>query len=198
MAERFTLAVLVSGTGSNLRALVEAIDAGRCGAKIVAVLADRPCRALAFARERGLDARTLRPRDYADRESWNRALAVAMAECEPNLVVCAGFMRIIGAPVLNRFEGRIINVHPSLLPRFPGMHAPQQALDAGVEVTGCTVHYVDRGVDTGAILAQAEVPVRGDDDAASLHRRIQAEEHRLLVEVVDRLARSCERVVPTG
>lgn len=184
------IAVLVSGRGSNLRALAEAIEEGRCAATLVGVIGDRHrCDALAFAAERGLPTRVVRPRDHTDRRRWDEALVEAIAGLGAEWVVLAGFMRIVGPAVLERFGGRIVNVHPSLLPAFPGLHATQQALDAGVRISGCTVHLVDAGVDTGPILAQGAVPLRGDDDAVSLHARIQRLEHQLLPRVVDALAK---------
>jgi phosphoribosylglycinamide formyltransferase 1 len=184
------LVVLASGRGSNLRALFEATRGGRCAARIVAVISDRSdADALAFAREQGIETRVLPLRKGDDRDRWNEELAALVAEFSPDLVVLAGFMRVLGGVVVRRFAGRIVNVHPALLPAFPGHDAPTQAIRAGVRISGCTVHIVDFGVDTGPILAQAAVPVSPTDDAASLHARIQAEEHRLLPEVVDFIAR---------
>ena len=184
------VAVLASGRGSNLRALARAVDAGACAIEIVAVLGDRPdCEALAFGAARGARTAVVRPRDHADRARWDEALAKELVAHEPELVVLAGFMRILGPATLAAFDGRVVNVHPSLLPAFPGMRAPQQAIDAGVRITGCTVHLVDAGVDTGRILAQGAVPVHPDDDAERLHARIQRIEHVLLPRVVDALAR---------
>ncbi|HJL16899.1 MAG TPA: phosphoribosylglycinamide formyltransferase [Sandaracinaceae bacterium LLY-WYZ-13_1] len=184
------VAVLVSGRGSNLRALADAIDAGTCDARIAGVVADRArCAALDFARERALPTRVVRPKDHADRAAWDAALAEAVGALAPDLVVLAGFMRLVGDAFLAGFGGRTVNVHPSLLPAFPGLDAPGQAVTAGVRISGCTVHLVDAGVDTGPILAQAAVPVRPDDDAARLHARIQPLEHRLLPRVVDWVAR---------
>lgn len=184
------VAVLASGRGTNLRALAGAIDAGACAVELVGALSDRDgCDALAFAAARGLATRIVRPADHRDRTAWDRALADAVRALEPELVVLAGFMRVLGPATLGAFEDRIVNVHPSLLPAFPGLHAPAQALAAGVRIAGCTVHLVDAGVDTGRILAQGAVPVLAGDDAARLHARIQAVEHRLLPRVVDALAR---------
>lgn len=184
------VAVLASGRGSNLRALCRSVDAGECAVDLVGVVSDRGgAEALAFAEARGLETRVVRPREHEDRAAWDAALADAVASLAPELVVLAGFMRLLGPAMLAAFEDRVVNVHPSLLPAFPGMHAPQQALDAGVRITGCTVHLVDAGVDTGRILAQGAVPVRAGDDAARLHARIQRLEHQLLPRVVDALAR---------
>lgn len=183
------LVVLASGHGSNLEALLEAIGAERCAARVAAVVSDRPrAPALGLAEDRGIPTRVVRPRDHGDRPTWDAALAAAIGEHGPDLVVLAGFMRLVGAPVLARFGGRLVNVHPSLLPAFPGLDAPAQAIRAGVRLSGCTVHLVDDGVDTGPILAQAAVPVHPDDDPASLHARIQRLEHRLLPAVVDAVA----------
>jgi phosphoribosylglycinamide formyltransferase-1 len=181
--------VLVSGRGGNLRAIVQAIDDGACRARVVAVISDREgALALKFAEERGIATRVVPAKDYADRSLWDRDLAEAIASFAPGLVVLAGFMRIVGAPVLARFAGRIVNVHPALLPAFPGIDAPAQAVAARVTLSGCTVHVVDAGIDTGPILAQAAVPVLPDDDATSLHARIQKVEHQLLPRVIHAVA----------
>lgn len=182
-------AVLASGRGTNLRAILEAAEAGRCAAHVVGLVTDRPgAGALDLAQERALPTRVVSPKSFDSRDAWDAALAEAVAELEPELVVLAGFMRIVGAPMLARFGGRIINVHPSLLPAFPGKDGPGQAIAARVRISGCTVHVVDAGVDTGPILAQAAVPVLLGDDAASLHARIQAVEHRLLPQVLHWIA----------
>lgn len=188
--ERVKIAVLVSGRGSNLLAVLDAIDAGRCAATVVAVISDRPrAGALTLAAERSIPVDVVRVRDYEDRAAWDEALAATVAAHAPELVVLAGFMRVVATPILRRFPRRIVNVHPSLLPAFPGADGPDQAIRAGVRVSGCTVHLVDEGVDTGPILAQAAVPVLPGDDAAELHRRIQVAEHRLLPSVIDWIAR---------
>ena len=189
MGAPLRLAVLVSGTGSNMQALFDAIDAGRCAAEVVGVVSDRPgAPALAHARARGVPTHVVAARDYADRADWDRDLAAQVAALAPDLVVLAGFMRLVGSAMLERFGGRLINVHPALLPAFPGIDAPAQAIAAGVTLSGCTVHLVDAGIDTGQVLAQAAVPVLGADDAASLHARIQRAEHRLLPAVVNAIA----------
>jgi phosphoribosylglycinamide formyltransferase-1 len=181
--------VLVSGTGSNLRAICAAIDAGTCGANLVAVVSDRKsAAALEFAANRGIPTSVVPLRKGDDRGVWNELLASEVARFEPDLIVLAGFMRLLGSPMLERFPGRIINVHPALLPSFPGHNGAQDALDGGVRISGCTVHVVDSGVDTGPIIAQAAVPVLADDDAASLHARIQIQEHRLLPRVIHQIA----------
>jgi phosphoribosylglycinamide formyltransferase 1 len=191
------IAVLISGTGSNFAALAKAIDAGNCNAEIVGVFSDRPAAAgLTLAQSRGLPTHVVSPKDHADRSGWDVALADAVATVTPDLVVLAGFMRVVGAPLLQRFPRRVINVHPSLLPLFPGTRGPEQALEAGVRVTGCTVHVVDQGVDTGPIIAQAVVRVLPDDTPDTLHARIQGAEHRLLPRVVAAIARGTVTLDP--
>ena len=182
------LVVLISGSGSNLQALLDACADPAYGARVVAVGADRDCKALQIAEDAGLPTYTVRLRDHADRDAWDGALTDATAAHEPDLVVSAGFMKILGPQFLSRFPGRIVNTHPALLPAFPGAHAVPAALDYGVKVTGCTVHLVDAGTDTGPILAQQPVPVLDDDDEATLHERIKVVERRLLVDVLEALA----------
>lgn len=183
------IVVLVSGRGSNLKAICSAIDAGTCDANIVGVVSDRKkAAALDFADARGIPTRLVSLRKGDDRDLWNDALAETVGSLKPDLVVLAGFMRVLGAPLLEGFPGRIINVHPALLPAFPGHNGPQDALEAGVRVAGCTVHIVDAGVDTGPIIAQAAVPVIDGDSAESLHARIQVQEHRLLPAMIHQIA----------
>ncbi|MEU4827597.1 phosphoribosylglycinamide formyltransferase [Actinomadura citrea] len=184
------LVVLVSGAGTNLQALLDACADPAYGAKVVAVGADRPDIAGTERAERaGLPAFTLCIPDFPSRDDWDAALAETVAEYEPDLVVSAGFMKILGPRFLARFGGRTVNTHPALLPSFPGAHAVRDALAYGVKVTGCTVHFVDEGVDTGPVIAQETVPVGWHDDEDSLHERIKQVERRLLVDVVGRLAR---------
>ncbi|MBT8452086.1 MAG: phosphoribosylglycinamide formyltransferase [Deltaproteobacteria bacterium] len=183
------IVILVSGRGSNLKAICSAIDAGKCDANIVGVVSDRKkAAALEFADARGIQTRVVSLRKGDDRDLWNDALAETVVSLKPDLIVLAGFMRVLGTPLLERFPGRIINVHPALLPAFPGHSGPQDALDAGVRISGCTVHIVDAGVDTGPIIAQAAVPVVEGDSAESLHTRIQVQEHRLLPAVIHQIA----------
>ncbi|MGW4842710.1 phosphoribosylglycinamide formyltransferase [Nocardia brasiliensis] len=176
-----TVVVLASGTGSLLRALLDAAD---FPARIVAVGVDRPCPATAHAEAAGVPHFRVALNDFPDRAAWDAALTDAVAGYAPDLVVSAGFMKILGARFLGRFGGRIINTHPALLPAFAGAHGVRDALAYGVRVTGSTVHLVDAGVDTGPILAQEAVPVLPDDDEASLHERIKVVERRLLAQVV--------------
>jgi len=184
------LVVLVSGAGTNLQALVDASDDPGYGAAIVAVGADRDgIAALDRARAADIPTFTLKVGDFPTRDAWDEALAAACAEYDPDLIVCAGFMKLVGKSFLARFAGRCLNTHPALLPSFPGMHGVRDALAYGVKVTGCTVFLVDEGVDAGPVLAQAAVPVHDDDDEATLHERIKVAERALLVGTVGRMAR---------
>jgi phosphoribosylglycinamide formyltransferase 1 len=186
-SSRARVVVLLSGTGSLCAALLDATDDPGYPATVVAVGSDRDAEGLEHARRRGIPTFTCALADAADRAAWDAALAVAVAEHRPDLVVSAGFMRIVGPAVLAAFGGRLVNTHPALLPAFPGAHSVRDALAAGVAVTGSTVHLVDAGVDTGPVLAQREVPVLPGDDEARLHERIKAVERELLVETVARL-----------
>ncbi|MCD9142843.1 phosphoribosylglycinamide formyltransferase [Streptomyces albireticuli] len=191
------LVVLVSGSGTNLQALLDAIaaDPDGFGARIVAVGADRDGIAgLERAERAGLPVFVCRVKDHADRDAWDRALTEATAAYAPDLVVSAGFMKILGKAFLDRFGGRVVNTHPALLPSFPGAHGVRDALAYGAKVTGCTVHFVDDGVDTGPIIAQGVVEVRDEDDESALHERIKEVERALLVDVVGRLARDGYRI----
>jgi phosphoribosylglycinamide formyltransferase-1 len=182
--------VLVSGTGSNLAALLQAAADPAYGVSVPLVGSDVPgAPALERARAAGVPTVVVPLHDHPRRADWDVALTQAVAAARPDLVVCAGFMRLLGPAFLARFDGRIVNTHPALLPAFPGAHAVADALAYGVRVTGATVHLVDAGVDTGPVLAQECVPVSPDDDEASLHDRIKTVEHALLVDVVGRLVR---------
>jgi formyltetrahydrofolate-dependent phosphoribosylglycinamide formyltransferase len=184
---RARVVVLLSGTGSLCAALLAAADDPGYPAAVVAVGADRDATGLRHARDRGIPTFTCALRDQPDRAAWDHALAAEIARFEPELVVSAGFMKIVGPAVLDAFGGRLINTHPALLPAFPGAHAVRDALAAGVPTTGATVHVVDSGVDTGPVLAQREVPVEPGDDEARLHERIKAVERELLVQTVAEL-----------
>ena len=182
--------VLASGRGSNVAALAKAVDDGQCCAELVALISDREkAEALARASSRGMPTAVVRKSKGETRDAWSARLLDAVRAHEPDLVVLAGFMKVLGASFVDAFERRIVNVHPSLLPSFPGLDAPGQAIAAGVRVSGCTVHLVDRHVDTGPILAQAAVAVAPGDDATRLHERIQRAEHLLLPRVVDAIGR---------
>jgi len=194
-ADAARLVVLVSGTGSNLAALIEACADPGYGAQIVAVGADRDrIPALEKAAAAGLPTFVTQLGDYADRHDWDEALAEATAKFSPSLVVCAGFMKILGPAFLARFGPGIVNTHPALLPSFPGAHGVRDALAHGVKVTGVTVHLVNAGLDDGPIVAQATVPVLDDDDEDRLHERIKTVERELLVDTVGRLVRHGYRV----
>jgi phosphoribosylglycinamide formyltransferase 1 len=181
---RARVVVLLSGTGSLCAALLDATDDPAFPADVVAVGADRDAEGLGHAVRRGVPTFVCALSDHVDRAAWDRALAAEIGAFQPDLVVSAGFMRIVGPAVLDAFGGRLINTHPALLPAFPGAHAVRDALAAGVTVTGATVHVVDAGVDTGPVLAQREVAVLPGDDEASLHERIKHVERELLVETV--------------
>lgn len=184
------LAVLVSGTGTILQALLDAAADPAYGARVVGVVADREgTGGLARARAAGIPTRVVPPAAYADRASWDHELTEAVAAADPDLVVSAGFLRILGPEFLGRFPHRVVNTHPALLPAFPGTHAVRDALAYGAQVTGCTVHVVDAGVDTGPVVAQAVVPVLPGDTEEGLHERIKGVERVLVVDVVGRMAR---------
>jgi phosphoribosylglycinamide formyltransferase 1 len=185
---RSRLVVLVSGAGTNLQALLDACADPGYGAEVVAVGADREqIPALDRAAAAGIPTFVRRVRDFTDRPSWDAELAEACAEHKPDLVISAGFMKLVGAAFLSRFGDRFINTHPALLPSFPGMHGVREALAHGVKLTGCTIFLVDEGTDSGPIIAQAAVPVLDDDDEAALLERVQVTERALLVHTVGRM-----------
>jgi phosphoribosylglycinamide formyltransferase 1 len=189
------LGVLVSGTGTNLQAVLDAIGAGTLDARVKVVICNRPgAQALDRARAANVRAVTIAHKDFPTREAFDLALVDALREAEVNWVVLAGFMRVLTPQFLAAYPGRIINIHPSILPAFPGMDAIKQALNYGVKLSGCTVHFVDHGVDSGRIIAQRAVPVEFGDDLASLAVRIHDAEHGLLVDVLREVAAG--RVVP--
>lgn len=179
--------MLASGTGSLLQSLLDAA-VGDYPARVVAVGTDRDCRAVKLAEAAAVPAFTVRLRDRSDRAAWDDALTSAVAAHQPDLVVSAGFMKILGPQFLSRFPARVLNTHPALLPSFPGAHAVRDALAYGVRVTGTTVHLVDAGTDTGPVLAQRAVEVRDDDDEETLHERIKVVERGLLVDVLAAIA----------
>jgi phosphoribosylglycinamide formyltransferase 1 len=177
------IVVLASGAGSLFRSLIDA--RADLGIDIVGLIADGQVPAVDIAREFDIPAFVIPV--GSDRAKWNTELASQLRSLSPDLIVSAGFMRVLGPTVVDEFEGRIINTHPALLPLFPGAHGVRDALAAGAKVTGTTVHFVDAGVDTGRIIAQAEVPVLDDDTEATLHERIKVQERALLVEVVGQI-----------
>jgi len=191
LASPLRIVVLVSGAGTNLQALLDACADPAYGASVVAVGADRyDTAAVERAQAAGLPTFVLRVKDFADRAAWDAAFTAAVAEYVPDLVVSAGFMKLLGTNFLATFDRRVVNTHPALSPSFPGMHGPRDALTYGVKVSGCTLFVVDGGIDTGPIVAQAAVPVLDDDDEHSLHERIKTVERTLLVETIGKMARN--------
>ncbi len=187
---RARLVVLVSGEGTNLQALIDASADERYGADVVAVGADRAgIPGLARAQRAGIPTFVHRVKDYTSRADWDTVVASSCAAYQADLVILAGFMKLVGPRFLDRYGGRCLNTHPALLPSFPGMHGVRDALDYGVKVTGCTVFIVDPGIDAGPVVAQRAVLVEDDDDEAALHERIKVAERALLVETVGRMAR---------
>lgn len=193
--ERARVVVLVSGGGTNLAALMAAAREHDYPATVVAVGSDRVgIGALKRAETAEIDTFVVTPDQYPTRAAWDLALADASAAHRPDLVVLAGFMRLVGPTFLERFPGRVINTHPALSPSFPGINAPSDALEHGVKVTGCTIFVVDEGIDTGPIVAQATVPVLDDDTVESLHERIKEQERSLLVQAVADLVTRPHRI----
>ncbi len=190
--QSFRIGVLGSGKGSNFVAIADACAAGKIPAAIALVLSDiENAGILSHARDRKIPAQFIAPGKFRTKldEDAENAYIQALREANVDLIVLAGFMRVLKGDFLRAFEGRIINIHPSLLPSFPGLEAWKQALDAGVKVTGCTVHFVDAGVDSGPIIGQQTVPVLDDDTTDTLHQRIHAAEHELYPKCVAALAR---------
>ncbi len=181
--------VLISGTGTLLQALIEACQSPGYGVQVVAVGSDRPGVAgLARAEAAGIPIFVQSVADHQTRQDWDRALTKEVAAYAPDLVISAGFLKLVGPEFLDAFGGRMINTHPALLPSFPGIHGPRDALAYGVKISGATVFLVDAGVDTGVILAQSAVPVAEDDTVDTLHERIKVVERELLVDLTHRLA----------
>lgn len=179
------LGVLASGRGSNLQAIMDAIDAGRLPAAVAVVISDNPqARALERARVRGIPAAALSPAAFESKNEYERAVVEKLQELRVELVCLAGYMRIVGETVLAAFPNRVINIHPALLPAFPGLHAQRQAWEYGVRYSGCTVHFVDGGMDSGPVILQAVVPVLPEDTAGTLAERILEQEHRIYPEAV--------------
>lgn len=182
------IVVLASGSGTLLQALIDETRSGALHAEIVTVGSDAPAAmALSRARSAGIPTFVEVPADHASRADWDGAMTARVMAFDPDWIVSAGFMRILGSDFVNAFPGRIVNTHPALLPSFPGAHAVRDALAHGVKLTGCTVHLIEHGVDTGPILAQRAVEVRSGDDEATLHERIKVVERPLLVETLARL-----------
>ena len=188
------LAILLSGRGSNLEAIADNTTNGSLEAKIAVVISNRPeARGLEMARERAMNAVAL-PSRGMDRETYDRALVDELRKCEVDLICLAGYMRMLSAGFVRQFPNRILNIHPSLLPAFPGLDAQRQALEYGVKISGCTVHFVDEYLDAGPILLQAAVPVLDDDTVESLSARILEEEHRIYSQAINIVLRGDCRI----
>jgi phosphoribosylglycinamide formyltransferase-1 len=189
VARVIALGVLVSGSGTNLQAILDAVASRSLDARVAVVISNvDEVAALERARKAGVDAVVIAHGRFADRHAFDAAVVRALRERGVEVVVLAGFMRLVTEVLLDAFPMRIINVHPGLLPAFPGVHAQRQAVDYGVRVAGCTVHFVDRGTDTGPIIAQATVPVLDDDSESTLGERILVKEHELLPRVLQWIA----------
>lgn len=188
--------VLISGGGSNLQTLIDASRAADCAYEIVHVISNRPeAYGLTRAEQAGIPARCLDHKAFKDRSQFDAALAKMIDEASPDLIVYAGFMRIMGADFVSRYQGRMINIHPSLLPNFPGLHTHARALEAGVTIHGCTVHWVTAGVDEGAIIGQAGVPIVPGDTPDDLAARVLVQEHRLYPACVQAVASGRAKLV---
>ena len=185
MSERLRVGVLASGRGSNFEAIATAVEAGRLPVTVAVLISDRPeAKALGIARDHGVEALLVDAKQFPSREAHDKAVIAALEERRIGLVCLAGYMRILSGGFVKQFEGRLLNIHPALLPAFPGLHAQRQALEHGVKVSGATVHFVDEGTDTGPIVLQATVPVLPGDTEQSLSDRILEEEHRIYPEAI--------------
>jgi phosphoribosylglycinamide formyltransferase 1 len=189
------LGILISGRGSNLEAILEAIGSGKLDARARLVLSNRPDAAgLEIARRHGVPTAVVSHRGHSSREAFDALVVARLREAGVTTVALAGFDRIVSRVLIDAFRGQVVNIHPALLPAFPGLHAQRQALEYGVRIAGATVHFVDEQTDHGPIIAQAAVPVRDDDDEASLSARILSEEHRLYPAALQRLASGAVRI----
>ena len=203
-AQKLPIAILISGRGSNMRAIAERAAAGQLPIDIRVVVSDRAdAPGLATAAAMGIETRVLSPREYPDRPAYDSALAQLVARYEPSLVVLAGFMRILTPQFISHFAGRILNIHPSLLPKYRGLHTHRRALEACDPLHGVSVHFVTEELDGGPVIMQACIDVRGDDTEQSLSARVQRQEHTLYSQAIDwiargRLALSGDRVVLDG
>jgi phosphoribosylglycinamide formyltransferase 1 len=196
---KLELAVLVSGSGTNLQAILDATQDGTLDARVRIVVSNRPgVLALERAAAAGVTAICLPHQQFGSREAFDEALIEVVRDASAEWVVLAGFMRLLTPTFLRAFAGRVLNIHPSLLPAFPGTRAQEQALHYGVKVSGCTVHFVDEGVDTGPVIGQRAAPVLDGDTVETLTQRILVEEHRLLVDVLRWIAEDRVRIEPAG
>ncbi len=179
------IGVLASGRGSNFQSIIDAVERGYLRVTLRVLVTDNPeAFAIERAKNHGIEHLVMRPKEFASREDYFERMAAELKRREIGLVVLAGFMRIVGKPLIEAFPGRIMNIHPALLPSFPGLHGQRQALDYGVKISGCTVHFVDEGMDTGPVIIQAAVPVMDDDTEDSLSARILAFEHKIYPEAI--------------
>lgn len=182
---KLRLGVLASGRGSNLQAIIDNIEAGKLDAEVAVVISDKPTAyALERAKNHRIPGKHINPGEFAGKEEYEKAVVECLKENRVELVVLAGYMRLVGKVLLEAFPNRIMNIHPALLPSFPGTHGQRDAVEYGVRFSGCTVHFVDEGMDTGPIILQAVVPVRQDDDEDSLAARILQEEHKLYSQAI--------------
>jgi phosphoribosylglycinamide formyltransferase-1 len=191
-----TIAVFISGSGSNLQSIIDNVERGTLDARIALVLSNEPeAFGLERARKHGIPTAVVNHRDYKARHEFEEAILSAMAGRDVELICLAGFMRVLTPDFLRRFPKRIINIHPALLPSFAGTHGQKDAFDYGVKFSGCTIHFVDEGIDTGPIIMQAVVPVMPDDDVESLQKRILAQEHRIYPQAIQLIAQGRVTVV---
>lgn len=194
--ELLNVGVLASGRGSNFQAIIDSVASGYLKAKIVLLISDNPnAYALERAKKHGIDTLVMVPSKHASRNDYYRAIAAELKIREVGLVVLAGFMRIVGEPLIEAFRNRIMNIHPALLPSFPGLHGQKQAADYGVRISGCTVHFVDAGMDTGPVIIQAAVPVVFEDTEESLSERILRLEHKIFPEAIKLFAENRLEVI---
>ncbi len=179
------IGVLASGRGSNFQAIIDATEAGRIRARIQLLVTDNPeAFSIERAKKHGIEHVVMRPKDYGSRDEYFRNIGAELKKQGVDLVILAGFMRIVGKPLLDAYPNRVMNIHPALLPSFPGLHGQKQANDYGVKMSGCTVHFVDEGMDTGPVIIQAAVPVKDDDTEETLSERILRLEHKIFPEAI--------------
>lgn len=186
---KISIVVLISGRGSNLQAIIDAVEKRELSAQIKAVISNVPgVQGLERANEHNIPAVVVNNKEFQDKKAYEDELLNKIESYKPDLICLAGYMRIVGTNIIKKYRNRIINIHPALLPSFPGLHSQKQALDYGVKISGCTVHFVDEGCDTGPIILQAAVPVLDDDTEASLSARILEEEHKLYPRAIQLIA----------
>ncbi|MBP1043533.1 phosphoribosylglycinamide formyltransferase [Vagococcus sp. BWB3-3] len=182
------VAIFASGSGSNFEAIVQGVQRGDLALEIVLLFCDQPdAYVIERAKKLNIPVKAFSPKEFSDRGTYEAEIIRILASCEVEFIVLAGYMRLIGAGLLGAYPQKIINIHPSLLPAFPGLHGIRDAFEAGVSKTGVTIHYIDEGIDTGPIIAQEEVTILPEDDLATLEKRIHQVEHRLYVEVLKKL-----------